>query len=43
MTSLRLLAVATVPPSTPLRAKRVAPRPDGPLGTSPRHVVKYAG
>ncbi|MDE0436497.1 MAG: hypothetical protein OXH92_21070 [Bryobacterales bacterium] len=31
MTSLRLLAVLDVPSSTPARAKRLAPRPDGPL------------
>ena len=31
MTSLRLLAVLNVLPSTPPRAKRPAPRPDGPL------------
>ncbi|MDE0435207.1 MAG: hypothetical protein OXH92_14485 [Bryobacterales bacterium] len=31
MTSLRLLAVLDVPSSTPARAKRRAPRPDGPL------------
>ena len=30
-TSLRLLAVLNVPSSTPARAKRLAPRPDGPL------------
>ncbi|MCY4585663.1 MAG: hypothetical protein OXB98_06445 [Bryobacterales bacterium] len=38
MTSLRLLAVLDVPSSTPARAKRRAPRPDGPLThfTSPR-------
>ena len=29
MTSLRLLAVLNVPSSTPPRAKRLAPRPDG--------------
>ena len=31
MTSLRLLAVLDVLSSTPARAKRLAPRPDGPL------------
>ena len=31
MTSLRLLAVLDVRSSTPARAKRLAPRPDGPL------------
>ncbi|MDE0296992.1 MAG: hypothetical protein OXI93_22615 [Bryobacterales bacterium] len=31
MTSLRLLAVLNVPSSTPARAKRLAPRPGGPL------------
>ena len=31
MTSLRWLAVLDVPSSTPARAKRLAPRPDGPL------------
>ncbi|MDE0294525.1 MAG: hypothetical protein OXI93_10080 [Bryobacterales bacterium] len=31
MTSLRLLAVLNVRSSTPARAKRLAPRPDGPL------------
>ena len=31
MTSLRLLAVLNVLSSTPARAKRLAPRPDGPL------------
>ncbi|MDE0165622.1 MAG: hypothetical protein OXH92_03405 [Bryobacterales bacterium] len=31
MTSLRLLAVLDVRSSTPARAKRRAPRPDGPL------------
>ena len=31
MTSLRWLAVLDVPTSTPARAKRLAPRPDGPL------------
>ena len=31
MTSLRLLAVLDVGSSTPARAKRLAPRPDGPL------------
>ena len=38
MTSLRLLAVLNVLSSTPARAKRLAPRPDGPLThfTSPR-------
>ena len=38
MTSLRLLAVLDVLSSTPARAKRLAPRPDGPLThfTSPR-------
>ncbi|MDE0296402.1 MAG: hypothetical protein OXI93_19615, partial [Bryobacterales bacterium] len=30
-TSLRLLAVLDVLSSTPARAKRLAPRPDGPL------------
>ena len=30
-TSLRLLAVLNVPSSTPARAKRLAPSPDGPL------------
>ncbi|MDE0164283.1 MAG: hypothetical protein OXH92_21675 [Bryobacterales bacterium] len=38
MTSLRLLAVLDVPSSTPVRAKRLAPRHGGPLThfTSPR-------
>ena len=38
MTSLRLLAVLAVLSSTPARAKRLAPRPDGPLAhfASPR-------
>ena len=31
MTSLRLLAVLAVLSSTPARAKRLAPRPNGPL------------
>ncbi|MDE0167572.1 MAG: hypothetical protein OXL36_20925 [Bryobacterales bacterium] len=37
-TSLRLLAVLDVRSSTPARAKRLAPSPDGPLAhfTSPR-------
>ena len=39
-TSLRLLAVLNVPSSTPARAKRLAPSPDGPLThfASPRGV-----
>ena len=38
-TSLRLLAVLNVQSSTPARAKRLAPRPDGPL----RHFVSPRG
>ena len=41
MTSLRLLAVLDVLSSTPARAKRLAPRPDGPLThfASPRREI----
>ncbi len=39
MTSLRLLAVLDVLSSTPARAKRLAPRPDGPL----THLVSPRG
>ena len=41
MTSLRLLAVLDVPSSTPARAKRLAPRPGGPLThfASPRGEI----
>ena len=41
MTSLRLLAVLDVRSSTPARAKRLAPRPDGPLThfASPRGEI----
>ena len=39
MTSLRLLAVLNVLSSTPARAKRLAPRPDGP----PTHFVSPRG
>ena len=45
MTSLRLLAVLDVLSSTPARAKRLAPRPDGPLThfASPRGEICRLG
>ena len=45
MTSLRLLAVLNVLSSTPARAKRLAPRPDGPLThfVSPRGEMRRLG